>query len=271
MTGLMRAEWLKATRTGTSRVLLALLLGIGAMIVVAASLTVVSSASQVTRQAMYAVIGFPNGVIMALEAISALLMFIVPVFIANLIGSEYSGDTWKNMLVRRPGRGRFLAAKLVVGFVLLLLGFLATTLVTQGLASVAHAVVAGPATQAGLAASALPGDQFLQRLGLECVPLLLNMLVLTALATLFTVISRSTVGGVLVALVFPIAVDTAARFLPSLTPYTIGPNVQSVTKNLVGNGDGAFATWQSLLVLAVYIVVPLVAAAVTFHKRDMAG
>ena len=132
MVGLIRAEWLKITRQNTSRVMAGISLGIAALFVLIEVTNVTGTATQAFRQTSYYSLSFPNGFYIGVKNIIGNVgVLIVVVLVANVIGNEYGLDTWKNLLVRHQGRGRFIAAKMVVTGVALLGIFVATAAITQ--------------------------------------------------------------------------------------------------------------------------------------------
>jgi len=275
MVGLIRAEWLKITRQNTSRVMAGILLGIAALFVLIEATNVTGTSRLAFRQSSFDGLSFPNGFYVSVkDIIGNVGVLIVVVLVANTVGSEYGFDTWKNLLVRHQGRGRFIAAKMVVTLTALLGIFVATAAITQLFSSVGQVLVTDTAKQIGLTQSSLSSDQFLQNLYSESLPLLLYFGVLGAFATFCTVVGRSTVTGIIIPLVFWVGDNFSLRLLgpsSSLTNFTLSKNVSSLQDNLGHSGSGSMETWQSLLILGTYMLVSLVAAFVIFRQRDMAG
>lgn len=275
MIGLVRAEWMKMTRQGTTRIVMGLLAGISVLFVVglAMSVTATQSGSEnmLLRQESFSRLGFPGGIFTGIDIIKNIGFFIVAIFFSSVIGSEYGLDTWKNLLVRSNARGGFLAAKLVVTALALLIIFIITVAIAQLVALGGHALVSDAATQAGLANQSVTTDQFFHRLVVQTVPLLLNYAVGAAFAALFTVITRTTVSGILLTVVWGI-LDAAISYLaPSFADFTLEKNATSVGKYLDKAGSGDMPLWQNLAVFGVYFLVPMVVAIVIFRRRDMAG
>lgn len=272
MIGLMQAEWLKISRQGTSRVLALMVLGIVAMGVLLNLTNTIGTGPLVARQYNYSDLGFPNGFLSALAIINDVGVLICVVLVASVIGSEYGLDTWKNMLTRQNGRIRFLAAKLMIAIIALLGTFVVAMTIGQGLALIGHAMVADSAAKAGLTSINLTASQFFQNLYATSLPYLLYFAVFGSLAMAFTIIGRSTVVGIMVALVFWIGDNFSLRLLPEAwTNFTVTKNVRTLGQNLAQAGSGSIETWQSLLVMGSYIIIPLAVAFVVFRQRDMAG
>lgn len=272
MIGLLRAEWLKATRQGMSRVVAALLLVFSALIPLALVLTVLGKGPQTSLQKSYDQLAFPQNILTSLGVISNIGFLIVAVLISAVVGSEYGLDTWKNLLIRKPGRARFILAKLAVTWPLLIAAFLTMLAVAQGLALVGQALVAPTATSLGLTTNSLTADQFLAAFNPQAVYLLIDFAITASLAIFFTVLGRSSVAGVLITLVWTIGDGVSTRLLPdALSQFSFQKNLNSLTSNMQKSGSGPIETWQSLLLLAVYFAIPLVAGLVIFQRRDMAG
>jgi ABC-type transport system involved in multi-copper enzyme maturation permease subunit len=272
MPGLLKAEWLKITRQGTSRLLALILLGLAGMIPLFAVVNVVQTGAVNFRQENYARLGFPNAILAAVDAIGYLGVIVVIVLIGSVIGSEYGLDTWKNLLIRQPGRSRFLTAKLLIATVGLLLAFALAIAATQLLASIGHLIVDDTATKVGLSAKTLTGDQFFHDLFSKGGPQLLYLVVCGALTTMFTIIARSTVAGIMLTLAWWIGENVSQRLMPDfIKNLTVFKNISSLQANLNQSGSGEIQTWQSLLLIGAVIIIPLAIALVFFDRRDMAG
>src|SRR6476620_4910470 len=109
MIGLLRAEWMKVTRQGTTRILMGLMAGISVLFVIGLTMSVTAtqpgSENLLLRQASYSRLGFPGGVFTGIDIIKNTGSLIVAIFFCSVIGSEYGLDIWKNLLVRSNARG----------------------------------------------------------------------------------------------------------------------------------------------------------------------
>lgn len=275
MLGLLRAEWMKATRQGTTRILMGLLAGISVLFVVGLTMSVTAtqpgSENLLLRQESFGRLGFPGGVFTGIDIIKNIGFFIVAILFSNVIGSEYGLDTWKNLLVRSNARGGFLAAKLLVTGLALLVIFIITVAIAQLVALGGHALVSDTATQAGLTNQAVSADQFLHTLLVQTIPLLLTYTAGAAFAAMFTIITRSTVSGILLTLVWGILDAAVSYLVPSVGDWTLTKNIASLGKYLDKAGSGDMPLWQNLGVFGVYFLIPMVVAIVIFRRRDMAG
>jgi ABC-type transport system involved in multi-copper enzyme maturation permease subunit len=275
MIGLLRAEWMKITRQGTTRIVMGLLAGISVLFVVGLTMSVTASQSgsenPLLRQESFSRLGFPGGVFTGIDIIKNIGFFIVAIFFSSVIGSEYSLDTWKNLLVRSNARGGFLAAKLLVTGLALLIIFIITVAIAQLVALGGHALISDTATQAGLTTPVVSTDQFFHNLLVQTGPLLLTYAVGAALAAMFTIITRSTVSGILLTVVWGILDAAISYFVPSIGDWTLNQNTVSLGKYLDKAGSGDMPLWQNLGVFGVYFLIPMVVAIVIFRRRDMAG
>lgn len=275
MIGILRAEWMKMTRQGTTRIVMGLLAGISVLFVVGLTMSVTATQSgsenHLLRQASFSRLGFPGGIFTGIDIIKNIGSFIVAIFFSSVIGSEYGLDTWKNLLVRSNARGGFLAAKLLVTGVALLVIFIITVVIAQLVALGGHALISDTATQAGLTDQAVSTDQFFHNLLIQTIPLLLTYAAGAAFAAMFTIITRTTVSGILLTVVWSI-LDTAISYLvPSAGDFTLAKNIASLGKYLDRAGSGDMPLWQNLAVFGVYFLIPMVVAIVIFRRRDMAG
>ena len=276
MLGLMRAEWRKVTRQATTRILTGLLAAISVLFVIGLAMSVTTTnpgiENMLLRQEALNRLGFPGGVFTGIDIIKNIGFFIVAIFFSSVIGSEYGLDTWKNLLVRSNARGGFLAAKLLVTGLALLIIFILTVAIAQVVALGGQALVSDTVTQAGLTTSqAVSADQFLHALVVQTIPLLITYAVGATLAVMFTIITRSTVSGILLTVVWSILDGVVSYLVPSVGDFTLAKNTASLGKYLDKAGSGDMPLWQNLGVFGFYFLVPMVVAVVIFRRRDMAG
>lgn len=274
MVGIIRAEWLKMTRQNASRIILGLMAALAAVFTIV-EISNVLGTSPALRQADYNGLNFPDGFYLGIKDLVGYIgVIMVIVLTANVIGGEYSLDTWKNLLTRHQGRGRFLTAKILVATAALLIVFLATGVIMQLFSFVGHAIVAGQASTDGLTITNMSANSFFTGLYTNGLPLLLYFAVLGVATIMVTVLSRSTVAGIVVPLVLWMGDQFSLRLLgPSnaLTNLTLTKNLNSLQDNLAKSGSGSMEIWQSLVIMGAYIVIGLVISLVVFRRRDMAG
>jgi ABC-2 type transport system permease protein len=144
----------------------------------------------------------PHGFRLPLATLYALGAIIGIVFMANGIGSEYSGDTWKILLPRRGRRGDFIVAKLTSSL-LFMAGLIVTALVVgQALGLVGAAVLGGELMSAD-------GFSPLELLR-PVAPIVLDIAVYAALTLLVTIVTRSAVLGIVLGVVATLTFALAA-------------------------------------------------------------
>ena len=113
MWNLFLAEWMKTRKRPANWVLAFLVLGI--LLIAFTATTIVAwyeAQENQTSTSAQQLMTFPHGFRLPLLVLSALGSLIGIVFVANSVGSEYSGDTWKALLPRRGNRRDFLISKL---------------------------------------------------------------------------------------------------------------------------------------------------------------
>src|SRR5262249_42968289 len=125
---LCRAEWVKTWKRPANWVLASIVLGI--VLIGFAGLTLVGLAdgAESLDPAPQQLMMFPHGFQVPLVVLTALGAIIGIVFMANSVGSEYTGDTWKALLPRRGSRTDFILSKLL-NALLFMVGLIVTALV----------------------------------------------------------------------------------------------------------------------------------------------
>jgi hypothetical protein len=276
MLGLMRAEWMKVTHQGITRILTGLLAAISVLFVVGLAMSVTATSQSgienlLLRQESFNRLGFPGGIFTGIDIIKNIGFFIVAIFFSSVIGSEYGLDTWKNLLVRHNARGGFVAAKLMVTGTALMIIFIINVAIAQLVALGGHALVSDAATQAGLKDQAVSAEQFFHNLVVQTIPLLLTYTVGAAFAALFTIITRTTVSGILLTVVWSILDAAVSYLVPLVGDWTLTKNLASLGKHLDKAGSSDMPLWQNLAVFGGYFLIPMVVAIAIFRHRDMAG
>jgi ABC-2 type transport system permease protein len=276
---LCRAEWIKTWKRPANWVLALIVLGI--VLITFAALTLVglsdggeSSMATPARQLMM----FPHGFQVPLVVLTFLGSIIGEVFMANSVGSEYSGDTWKVLLPRRGKRTDFIISKLVNGLVFMVGLIVMAMLVGQVLGLVGAAIVGG---------ELVSSESFsLPELLRSLTPVLLQIAVFAALTLLVTIVSRSTVLGIVFGVVgnttFGVAAglsSLAARILPNVHLNNLQAHwlhgEGTVKSELLAGVTQSFgmeiSVASSALVIVGYIVGCVAIALFVFQRRDMAG
>lgn len=194
------------------------------------------------------------------QSLGGLIMI---VFGASLTGIEYGYDTWKNLLIRRPGRVAFIVSKWFNLALCVLLGVAALALWSLGLGLLTGLVAAG-------AAGVGPGG-LLAGLGVY----LFALIVSGSVALMGAVIGRSTVAGIIAGIVWLVFDGVVAQmpwFSEAVKGLLFNVNVNSLQAHVLGlPAPYTYSLTQSLLVAAAYLVAPVAIAAVVFRQRDMLG
>ncbi len=263
MTSLLRADLLKLRKRPMGWVMLII-------IALFVPLLMLPSAFLSPGNVNYA---FPAGFLEGLTPLPFVGTFIMIVLGAMLVGTEYGYDTWKNLLIRRPGRTPFILSKwsmLVVAtgvglIVLLPLGQLIGWIVDAAL----H--LSGPAV------SLSPGSALLLILLQTLLPLIAG-----SIALMGAVIGRSSVAGIVIGIAWFLADSLLGGLLLASLSSSIGVLQAQITGVALSNNGsiaqvhlgGALAGLQWIvpgLLLVAYLVIPIAIAAFLFRRRDMLG
>ncbi len=274
MINLMRVEWLKITRMGTSRILALVLVGMAFMISLVSTLNVNGSGNNNLqfRQDSFDRLKFPNSLVAGVNSLQNIGVIVMATLVAAVIGGEYGQDTWKNLLIRQPGRYRFILAKLLVVGGVFISAAVITILLNQLFSLAGYFLVQNNATASGLSSGAMGADQFYHDFYASAVPAVLYLLAVGSLSAVFTVATRTTVGGVMITIVWYIGENFSLRFLPDyFANFTLLKNINSLDAHLAGNPAVDIPLWQNLLITGCYIIVPVIVALVLFDKRDLAS
>jgi ABC-2 type transport system permease protein len=201
----------------------------------------------------------PNGLIHGVNRAAVLLGVVAFGIAATQIASEYSLGTLRQLLVRQPRRIVLLAGKMLGVITFLLLAFLFAAVIAFAVAVIMahgrHVSTSAWFSGAGLGDlfRAL-GDMALAVAGYSILGLAIGQFL------------RSAVFAVIAGLAWIIAVENIiARIDPSTTKWLPGAALETVASG--GTEGPSFS--HGLLVGAAYLVVALIAAAVTFARADV--
>lgn len=276
---LVRADWIKTWKRPANCVLASIELAIVLVGFLATTIVALAdgagSASEASAQEQ---MRFPHGFRLPLATLNVLGSIIGIVFMANSIGSEYSGDTWKILLPRRGRRGDFIIAKLA-SCLFFMAGLIVTALVLgQALGLVGTAVLGGKL----MSADGFSPPELLR----SVAPIVLEIAVYAALTLLVTIVTRSTVIGIVLGVVatltFALASELfsfAACVLPTMHLRNLqahcSPGEGTARSELLAQVTSSFgmevSVGTSALVIVGYIVGCIAIALVVFHRRDVAG
>ncbi len=281
---LLRAEWLKTRKRPTNRGMLAIMPAIlGSIMLATMVLALVNPTT--FRDDAEGMLPYPGNLALSVEVVTQLGFLLVVVFVATSVGSEYGGDTWKAIMPRYGSRHAFLLAKWAVGLgalPLLVLAMIGVALPLGWLGVLLLDIGADP--------DAMP--EATRRLKMLVV-ILLNFVFIGTLTLFGTVLTRSTVGGVIAGILVPTVLASIREALPLLQerapllakgaawllPVThIGnlrerwvmndPPAETLMAVLLGRPVPLVV---NLLVVLGYLVLLLGASLYLFNRRDMAG
>ncbi|MCW2896182.1 MAG: type transport system permease protein [Trebonia sp.] len=201
----------------------------------------------------------PNGLILGVTRATMLLGIVAFGIAAAQTASEYSLGTLRQLLVRQPRRVALLTGKMLGVVTFILLAFLFAAVIAFAVAVVmAHA--RHVSTSAWFGSTGL-GDLF-RALG----DISLAVVGYTILGLAIGQFLRSAVFAVIAGLAWMIAIENIiARIDPSTSKWLPGLSLETVASG--GTEGPSFS--HGLVVGAVYLVVAVVAAAVTFARADV--
>lgn len=192
------------------------------------------------------------------------------------IGSDYGWGTLKTLLTQRPGRLTIFGTKLVA-LAIALVPFVVSMF---AIGAIASGYIAG---QEGAPANWPSVIEITQGV----LASWFIVAVWTALGVMLAVLSRGTSLAIGVGILYAVAIEgllsalvSQISLLESLVDLTLRANAYSLVQTFGGaterDGPGAFrgpfvSTGQSIIVLALYLVVFLSISAFTLRRRDISG
>jgi len=141
--------------------------------------------------------------------------YLIGAFVAVVFAGEYGWNTWK-LVVPHRARNSLIAAKYVVALALLAIGFTLAAILFNAFGWIED-VVTGDPIPAGITAAALLDAHAIGALA-ATAPVLLT----TAYVSLAAILTRSTVGALVIGLVITTLEQLFRSFAPMLEPYAPG-------------------------------------------------
>jgi ABC-type transport system involved in multi-copper enzyme maturation permease subunit len=273
MINIWRAEWLKTYRRPANWGILGIsLVVLVALYAILIGMAIYDGPGSATHAAMSRLLAYPSGMSAAMQALSAIGSLLSIIFVANIIGSEYTRDTWKMILPRQGSRLSFLTIKLLMGLFCMLLLIVAMLVVGQLLAWVGVALLGGDFTGSGSLLDQIKA----------AFSTLMTMVFYGVLTLVAAVATRSTIGGIVAGFVASQVLGlasflstTAARILPVAHLQNISaqwvmkqPEMSAQVGQMFG---GSISPAVSLAVVLGYIGAFAAAGVWLFRTRDMAG
>ena len=273
MLNLWRAEWLKTYRRPANWGILGISLLVLALVyAIVIGMAISDGKASQTYAEVSRQLAFPNGMAIAMQVLSALGSLLSIVFVANIIGSEYTRDTWKMILPRRGNRLLFLSTKLLMGLFCMALLIVVMLLLGQVLAWIGVTILGSEFGGSGSLADQLKA----------AFSTLMDMAFYGVITVVAAVATRSTIGGIVVGFVSTqilgvasLLSKTAAKILPVAHLQNISAQwvmkQPDMTAQVEGMFGGPISPMVSLAVVLGYIVALVAAGIWLFKTRDMAG
>jgi ABC-2 type transport system permease protein len=286
---LISAELFKLRKRSMTRVLLFVLIGFTVIIyllLLAVSKVMIPATGLPEMGNIQNLLGLQQALPLAFARIlPGLGTLLAVILIASSMGNEYNWRTIRTMLICSEGRLKLLAAKLISGSILILIGMV-IGLATAFITSLITTAIGGYAFDFSFATGGYWWAQFLQfwRTFYVMIPYLL-------LGFLFAIVGRSAMPGIALGagVLFLESIITAIMYIAGgwiaqIPDYLLTANVSAianVSKLLqdvgMGNIMGAVGFGQlpgvphAFITLAIYSLVFLIVAFYLFRKRDVTG
>lgn len=263
MTAAFVGEWLRLRRLPT----LLVVFGASALVAVLTTVVGIAGATGTYSGAESRGPGLPTvaeltssgGSVVGLASAGELLGAIALVVCAGTLAADYSQGTWRNLLVRQPGRLRLLAGKWLA-----LLGLVGAAAVVATVAAVVAALAAAPSqgidaaawtTSSGLADMAsAAGNTALAMAGYGTVGAALAILLRTPVAAIGVGLAWLIPGEAILSA----AIEGADRWLPA-----------QLLAAVIEGGNDTVASGTALLTLAAYLLFAAACCAWLFRRRDI--
>ncbi len=278
MWNLFRAEWTKTYKRPANIGLFLVTLGIILLgFVGAVGIALYQGTNSEFGQNIKQLTMFPTSLELPLIVLSQLGSILAIVFMSNSIGAEYTNDTWKVLLPRRARRSDFIIIKIVICLLFMTL-LIVTSLIFGALVAMLGSLVIG---------GDISNMDLFSASGLfkSLVPIFLQLIVFSSITLLVTMISRSTIMGIVFGIVgntiFGVAInfsELVAKILPNAHIANLEANwlYEGEQKTMtLGMLEGLFGTQvsltTSLMVVLAYIFGSIIFGILLFQRRDMAG
>lgn len=203
----------------------------------------------------------PNGLIVGVSRAVMLLGIVAFGIAAAQTASEYSLGTLRQLLVRQPRRVPLLMGKMLAVVVFMVLATAFAAVVAFGVANL-MASSRGVSTSAWYTGTGF--TDLLKALG----RMELAVLGYSVLGLVVGQFLRSAVASVIVGFAWIIAIENiVTRIVPSAAKWLPGLSLSAIASN--GSTESGITFDRGLTVAAVYVVIAVVAAAITFSRRDV--
>jgi ABC-2 type transport system permease protein len=229
-------------------------------------------------------LGLPSAIPFALNILTSFGAVLAVILMASSIGNEYNWRTIRIALICSEGRLKFLGAKLISVFLLVLMGMVIG--VAAGFAmSMITTAIGGYAFDFSFFTGTFAWDQFLQfwRTFFILMPYVL-------LGFLFAVLGRSAMPGIALGVgilflepIITALMSLAGGWIVRIPDYLIAANVNVISAlnqlprgfggsmGVGTNGAAGPSVEHAFIVLSIYVVIFLVIGFLLFRKRDLTG
>lgn len=271
---LWRAEWLKVRYRPFNQILLLLMNAFVIAFIGGVTLAALIRPGQF-RAIAEQVAPFPLYLGVVAQVAALLGQIVAPVFVAQSIGSEYSGDTWKMIVPRHASRGAFVVIKLGIAII--------GMLIALGSMTVVGMVVSGAASVLlGVSLAVAPGVLTISDFVFGVVVTIFPMLLYGSVALVATIAMRSALAGALISF---FGLQTLALLSPFYGPLAVAlpyphlPNIverwtfrdPATLSRITQELGGPVSPLISMGVVLLYCVLALIGATWLFAKRDIEG
>ncbi|MGD9695224.1 MAG: ABC transporter permease [Thermoleophilia bacterium] len=181
------------------------------------------------------------------------LLIAVLVLGSWLVGLEYGQGTMRRVLTAEPRRRHVVAAKYGVA-----------VLVSTALTVAVYAVCLAAVPSIASAHDQVPDASLVLRMAVAGV---ITNAAAALFAAGFSFITRSMAGGVTLALVFVLIIDSAISAIPRVGQYTAGQASVDIYDNVIGQPDADHGL-RAALVLAAWTLVITALGALRFTRTD---
>jgi ABC-type transport system involved in multi-copper enzyme maturation permease subunit len=271
---LWRAEWMKTARRPFNQILLVSVLALQTVFFMGAPVVALVHPDRFLSN-ISQVLPYPHNLAQIAQTGAIVGQLLAAIFVANAVGSEYTGSTWKMILPRYGSRAAFLLSKAGIG--LTAIGLLLALLLLLGVpTSLLGAALLGLAPTEPLS----PGGVALRLL--EVWSAAFPMLLYGSAALFTTVATRSALAGAMLSF---FGLQTVAMLEPFygrlalLMPYPHLPNIIErwvfhdpvILSRIDASFGSPISPWISIAVVLAYSAVFTVGAFALFDRQDLAG
>ncbi len=204
-------------------------------------------------------------------SISGLGPFLIVVLAASLLGTEYGWGTLRQVLAKGISRPRYLSVKFITLAIVAVAGVIIAVLVGY-LASIITTLMVNGGVSFDFLSVDYVGSVFA-----SMGRILIVMGIYLSLAVFFTVLFRSSMAGIAVAIAFIIVepgiialLSNSTEFFADIASYTIGFNARELLfLNMLNPRDDLTSWWRPAGILLAYGTAFIAASYYFFRRQDL--